>query len=72
MTQKHCSQCHKPYEIAEGARGFAPFCSKRCADIDLGRWLKGDYVIGDTGALEIREGDETAEMMPVRIEDNEA
>ena len=24
---------------------FRPFCSKRCADIDLGRWLKGNYVI---------------------------
>jgi endogenous inhibitor of DNA gyrase (YacG/DUF329 family) len=22
-----------------------PFCSKRCAEIDLGRWLKGAYVI---------------------------
>lgn len=22
-----------------------PFCSPRCADIDLGRWLKGNYVI---------------------------
>lgn len=22
-----------------------PFCSKRCADIDLGRWLKGGYAI---------------------------
>jgi len=22
-----------------------PFCSKRCADIDLGRWLKGSYAI---------------------------
>ena len=21
-----------------------PFCSKRCADLDLGRWLKGAYV----------------------------
>lgn len=20
-----------------------PFCSKRCADLDLGRWLDGDY-----------------------------
>ena len=26
-------------------REFAPFCSRRCADIDLGRWLKGGYVI---------------------------
>src|SRR5580698_1106540 len=22
-----------------------PFCSRRCADIDLGRWLKGGYAI---------------------------
>ncbi|MBO1361387.1 DNA gyrase inhibitor YacG [Acetobacter sacchari] len=24
-------------------RGFTPFCSKRCADVDLGRWFSGDY-----------------------------
>lgn len=24
---------------------YRPFCSKRCADIDLGKWLKGAYVI---------------------------
>ncbi len=24
---------------------YRPFCSRRCADIDLGRWLKGGYVI---------------------------
>lgn len=22
-----------------------PFCSKRCADVDLGRWLTGQYVV---------------------------
>ena len=22
-----------------------PFCSKRCADIDLGRWFRGTYAI---------------------------
>ena len=22
----------------------APFCSPRCADVDLGRWLTGQYV----------------------------
>ncbi|WP_458791335.1 DNA gyrase inhibitor YacG [Yoonia sp. MH D7] len=22
-----------------------PFCSKRCADIDLGKWLSGSYAI---------------------------
>ncbi|WP_413868511.1 DNA gyrase inhibitor YacG [Albidovulum sp.] len=24
---------------------YRPFCSKRCADIDLGRWLTGGYAI---------------------------
>jgi hypothetical protein len=24
---------------------FRPFCSKRCADVDLGRWLGGGYRI---------------------------
>jgi hypothetical protein len=32
--------CGKPQEAR-----FAPFCSKRCADLDLGRWLKGGYAI---------------------------
>jgi len=35
-----CPICGKP--AAEGSR---PFCSKRCADIDLNRWLKGGYII---------------------------
>lgn len=24
---------------------FRPFCSKRCADIDLAHWFRGDYCI---------------------------
>jgi endogenous inhibitor of DNA gyrase (YacG/DUF329 family) len=35
-----CPICGKPEAV-----GFKPFCSKRCADIDLGRWLKGGYAI---------------------------
>lgn len=35
-----CAVCGKPQ-----TETFKPFCSKRCADIDLGRWLKGGYVI---------------------------
>lgn len=37
---KPCPICGKP-----PAAQFKPFCSSRCADIDLGRWLKGSYVI---------------------------
>ena len=40
-----CAVCGKPAE-----QKFAPFCSKRCADIDLGRWLKGGYAIPGTPA----------------------
>ena len=24
---------------------YRPFCSRRCADVDLGRWLTGSYAI---------------------------
>lgn len=35
-----CPICGKPALLR-----FKPFCSKRCADIDLNRWLKGAYAI---------------------------
>lgn len=36
----------------EAVAEWRPFCSKRCADIDLGRWLGGRYVIpGEPGAV---------------------
>ncbi len=24
---------------------YRPFCSKRCADIDLGKWMSGQYAV---------------------------
>ncbi|MBL4871766.1 MAG: DNA gyrase inhibitor YacG [Robiginitomaculum sp.] len=36
-----CPICEKKPEAAK----YRPFCSARCADVDLGRWLKGNYVI---------------------------
>ncbi len=33
-----CSVCGNA-----GDDAWRPFCSKRCADIDLGRWLNGRY-----------------------------
>jgi endogenous inhibitor of DNA gyrase (YacG/DUF329 family) len=35
-----CPICGKPIDPA-----FRPFCSKRCADVDLGRWLNESYVV---------------------------
>jgi endogenous inhibitor of DNA gyrase (YacG/DUF329 family) len=47
-TQKlRCPICNRP-AIAE----FRPFCSRRCADADLSRWLTGDYRIPGPAAEE--------------------
>jgi hypothetical protein len=35
-----CPICGKPRDEA-----YKPFCSKRCADIDLNRWLSGVYAV---------------------------
>lgn len=36
-----CPICRKSPAVAK----YNPFCSARCADIDMGRWLKGSYAI---------------------------
>jgi len=42
------------------AEKYHPFCSTRCADVDLGRWLKGNYVIpGEKAEVPENEPDET-------------
>lgn len=35
-----CAICDKAVSAA-----YKPFCSKRCADVDLHRWLSGGYAI---------------------------
>lgn len=35
-----CPICNK-----EADPKYRPFCSRRCADVDLGRWLRGSYAI---------------------------
>lgn len=49
-----CPVCGKPV-----VDRYKPFCSKRCADLDLGRWLTGDYVLpGDSEVPDpIEDGD---------------
>jgi uncharacterized protein len=37
---KPCAVCGKPQD-----ERFPPFCSRRCADVDLHRWLSGAYVL---------------------------
>lgn len=35
-----CPICGKPH-----LQQFRPFCSKRCADVDLNRWFNGVYAV---------------------------
>jgi endogenous inhibitor of DNA gyrase (YacG/DUF329 family) len=47
-----CPVCGKPT-----SSDYRPFCSRRCADVDLGRWLTESYRIP---AAEAEEPDEDA------------
>jgi endogenous inhibitor of DNA gyrase (YacG/DUF329 family) len=38
--KRPCPECGKP-----SARETYPFCSERCKNIDLNRWLSGSYVL---------------------------
>jgi len=40
MSQPKCPICRRPTDPA-----FRPFCSKRCSDVDLQRWLSGRYAV---------------------------
>ncbi|MBZ0164125.1 MAG: DNA gyrase inhibitor YacG [Notoacmeibacter sp.] len=42
-----CPECGRP-----SARETFPFCSSRCKNIDLNRWLSGSYAIPVTEAEE--------------------
>ena len=44
-SERTCPICEKPR-----SERYDPFCSKRCADVDLHRWLKGSYVIPGASA----------------------
>ncbi|HEX9168760.1 MAG TPA: DNA gyrase inhibitor YacG [Roseiarcus sp.] len=53
-NDRPCPICGKPR-----SKRYDPFCSKRCADVDLHRWLKGSYVIpGGSAPREPEDGDE--------------
>jgi endogenous inhibitor of DNA gyrase (YacG/DUF329 family) len=67
-----CPICKRQIGEGEDTLRFRPFCSKRCGDIDLGRWLKGAYAVpatevddedGDAGEGESHDSDEAP---PVR------
>ena len=52
---RRCPICSKPAVMRH-----QPFCSARCADIDLGRWLKENYRV-ETEEPPEEEGSEADE-----------
>jgi hypothetical protein len=46
-TTKRCPICGKPT-----AERYRPFCGKRCADVDLNRWLSDVYAVPGNEAEE--------------------
>ena len=41
MSKPTCAICKRPVETS----AYAPFCSRRCADLDLQRWFSGAYAV---------------------------
>ncbi len=52
VSERKCVICGKPQ-----TEQYKPFCSKRCADVDLNRWFSGGYAIP---AVEEDEPDDEA------------
>ena len=50
-VSRPCPICGKP-----SAERFRPFCSARCKDVDLNRWLKGAYAIPATESADDSDG----------------
>jgi uncharacterized protein len=53
-VQAKCPICGAP-----STHTYRPFCSRRCADVDLLRWLKGSYTIAGTSADAEEDGLDT-------------
>lgn len=44
----------------ETRKDWRPFCSRRCADVDLGRWVSGSYAIPSRDPEDLEKAEEEA------------
>jgi endogenous inhibitor of DNA gyrase (YacG/DUF329 family) len=51
-----CPICQK-----DTVQKYRPFCSKRCADVDLAKWLGGDYAVPSRDPEDIEKAIEATE-----------
>jgi hypothetical protein len=47
-----CPICSKP-----ASASYRPFCSRRCADVDLARWLNGSYAVPSEDPADAEEAE---------------
>lgn len=52
VLRQKCPNCGKTATLK-----FKPFCSKRCADVDLGRWLNEEYRVPGDEMISTEEAD---------------
>ncbi len=52
-----CPICRRELDAAMRAARTAPFCSRRCADVDLGRWLREAYCLAGEAEETVPAGD---------------
>jgi uncharacterized protein len=50
-----CPTCAKELAVEPAERRHRPFCSKRCQQIDLNRWLSGAYTIPSDDIIPMNE-----------------
>lgn len=48
-----CPICGKPVQAE-----YRPFCSKRCADVDLQRWFTGAYAVPAVEQEDLSDGED--------------
>lgn len=58
-----CPICSRPTNP-----DYRPFCSKRCADVDLGKWLTGSYRVPSAAPEDLDEMEEALEELEAELE----
>lgn len=51
---------------AQSDEKYRPFCSKRCADVDLAKWLSGSYAVPSNDPDDIEEAFDALQENPDR------
>jgi endogenous inhibitor of DNA gyrase (YacG/DUF329 family) len=54
VKRSSCPICKKPVEPRAENRSF-PFCSVRCRQVDLGKWVSEEYRVADRPADEAED-----------------